>query len=794
MKLSRHFISFLLSALMLIGVVNVISASAKDFFDTRGKEFWLVFTPNYHSSNYYGSDSVYIYISAQCPAKGQIEACSSTGYITKSNFNINSANQTLTFSFAAEDYEIFGAAGTTDYQNQDESVAKQHFKITADTNISVYALTQANLTSDASLVLPKKALDVDYLVMTYPSDAFTENKNEDTPCQFSVLATEDNTNVVIYLSDNSFEHPAHDSLKVTLNAGESYLVQGNLNKDFSDLTGSEITANKKIAVFAGHQRATIPYSDDQHQQASRDCLYEQLTPVKVWGKSAFITPFPQFTNTGKYGTTDKFRILSCTDNTQININGASAGVFNKGQFYEGNLDNVKLVTANNPILAASFAKTSSYSSYAEEIGDPLMLINPPEEQYLNSYLIINAQSNDNSGFGMEKAFTNQYIVVTIPDTGISSLKIDNVLTGSQYFSHISNSAYSYANIPVKDGAHLVTANVKFGVSVCGFGLADSYGYLGGMCVTPLDFKVPEIYSTGSCLARNGVVTDSSDDDLGLREVVSLKDSNINCEVKIDTFALDAKLTHFSVSVNNPAEDAYYMIRATDDNGNIKYYDGMIPGNTIEISSVGDTNKSVLNFGNVMIGDVACDSIILHNYGHFQIVLNTAFTSRNKIVSIPPSQLPLMLNPGESKALYVCVAPLSADNKEYCDTLNLAYNCFGQQYTLKYKPGSFSDTVDTKCGLGLILTHAAVGRDYFESMVYPNPAASTYYIEYVAGDDAVGKITISDLSGKVIKEEIMKFYKGNNRVEKDASDIDNGYYIMKVSVNGIVIIHKLIINK
>ena len=613
-KYNLKVLLFIFALILLSGFPGVLKSY--DLFDTRGKEFWLAFTPNYHQT--VENDSLYIYISSQYATKGQIVGRKYNNQIEKIDFNITAPNKTLTFRFSPRDYEIVGTAGTHAYPSQDETVSNQYFKITADTNISVYALTQSTMSSDATIVLPIKALDVNYMILTYPSDCFDLNQNEDTPCQFAILATENNTNVKINLSDASTNKAKNDSISINLNAGDSYLVQGSLMKYYSDLSGTLIQSDKKIAVFSGHQRATIPLNSDQSRRSSRDCLYEQLTPVKVWGENSLIPPLPHLNNETATGN-DKFRILAYYDSTTVNINGISVKL-NKGEFYEGDLITAQVVTANRPILAASFKKTSSYSSYDISDGDPLMLLNPPKEQYVNSYLVINAQSVDKSQ-GTQKAFTHQYIVVTIPDTGIATLKMDNSPVNNSLFTAIGTTGYSYAQLQVADGTHSLNSNADFGVFVCGFGPANSYGYLGGMSVKPMDFDPPVIKIAGSCQSISGIISDSSSSDMGISSIVSPLDSDTNCTVTIDSFVQEARNVKFSVSVTDPSKDACYIIIATDIMGNKKIYKDYIAGNTIEILSFGSsTNNNQIDLGSFPIGTLACDSLKIHNYGAFPKIL------------------------------------------------------------------------------------------------------------------------------------------------------------------------------
>ncbi|MFN3781968.1 MAG: IgGFc-binding protein, partial [Candidatus Kapaibacteriota bacterium] len=295
--MKRIFLTFLFS--IVLTSFNVICQT----LDTKGNDFWLTFMPNYHNYKYHSnqlfrySDSVYIFISASEPTTGTIEYYDINGNPYSKNFSITDPRELYVFKLPFNDFELvgFNDMGQSWNQNMCEIPVKSSFHITTDKNVNVYAHSQGNKSSDAFLVIPTPSLGKEYIVLAYKSDGNFTSTNGRTPSEFAIVAIEDNTNIDIIPSVPTY---VNEDLRqnVTLNKGEVYLLQAKITREnpLADLTGTIINANKPIAVFAGHQRATLPVEDfSGPASASRDFLCEQLPPIQVWGRSAFIVPFPQ---------------------------------------------------------------------------------------------------------------------------------------------------------------------------------------------------------------------------------------------------------------------------------------------------------------------------------------------------------------------------------------------------------------------------------------------------------------------------------------------------------------------
>ena len=192
-------------------IVFLIIASAtlaKPDADSKGKDFWLSFMPNYHNnvesndpSLKYG-DSLYIFINAEQATKGKITYRDRYGIETIKNFEIINPAQLYTFKVSYYDYEIWGYNyhGRNWSNFQTEKPAPQSFHIETDEPVTVYAHSQAVTTSDAFLVLPVEAVGFEYYIMSYSSDGRDNvGAYARTPSQFLIVATQNQTTIQPWL-------------------------------------------------------------------------------------------------------------------------------------------------------------------------------------------------------------------------------------------------------------------------------------------------------------------------------------------------------------------------------------------------------------------------------------------------------------------------------------------------------------------------------------------------------------------------------------------------------------------
>lgn len=74
-----------------------------------------------------------------------------------------------------------------------------------------------------------------------------------------------------------------------------------------------------------------------------------------------------------------------------------------------------------------------------------------------------------------------------------------------------------------------------GIYVYGYGLANSYGYVGDMNFRAFDYRPPELVSIIKCDEIQGIWYDSTRGDTRLRSVVAPPDAQVNMRVTILPF-------------------------------------------------------------------------------------------------------------------------------------------------------------------------------------------------------------------------------------------------------------------
>lgn len=631
--MKRIAFALLFSILFVLTYLNVQSQT----LDSRGKDFWITFMPNFHNYKYHSnqlyrySDSIYIFISAEETTSGTIKYYDINGTPYSKNFTITDPRELYVFKLPFNDYELLGFndMGQEWKQNMDEVPVKLSFNITTDKYVNVYAHSQGNKSSDAFLVLPTPSLGKEYIVLAYKSDGYFQSANSRTPSQFAIVATEDNTNIDIIPSAPTNVN-GYLAQNVTLNKGEVYLVQAKISVDnlLSDLTGTIITANKPIAVFAGHQRATLPVEDFfGSSSSSRDFLCEQLPPIQAWGKSAFIVPFPQpkpITNLGK----DIFRVLAANDNTEVYLNNSLIARLNRSEYFEGSLQSAGTITANGPILVAQYKKTSNDGG-ATYISDPFMMIIPPKEQFIEKCRLVNIQAyeiQDNLQFG--KVYQEHYITLVVPQDALTSTYLDNNLISAALFQEIPNSNFYYTHVKVSEGTHFVSSSKPVGVYAYGYGPANSYGYIGGMYLRERDWMPPMLTKDSTYCFKKFLRFEETRDIDSWIDTIYLGENSSNVKMSIESnFKKGNKEVNVEIELIDPYSDGNFEIIVVDSSGNRAILTQEINGFTLK-HPAGKPNKYHLLLVNYSSGIPLLVNIPVNNFGRGSVNISEVKISSN----------------------------------------------------------------------------------------------------------------------------------------------------------------------
>ncbi|MGM0565768.1 MAG: T9SS type A sorting domain-containing protein [Bacteroidota bacterium] len=422
---------------------SLMHRAEKSAIDNKGTEFWLMMQRNYDTY----VRGMYLDITSDVETSG----------------NVSIPGQGFTQDFTATPGEITRITLPAEAQvTTSETIESKGIHIVANDEVAVYGLNLKEYTSDCFLSLPLDILSTQYLVMSYPNFTWT-GISESTLGQFAMVSPYDNNQITITPTTSTYNgSAAGEPIQVTLNQGETYQLRTAYNNDpENDLTGSIIQSTLPVALFAGNSCASIPTN-----YSACDIIVEQIPPVSTWGNNFVTYPLEGRENG------DTWRILSSQNNNEVYINGEYINTLNFGDFYETILTEPVTINSSKPVLVMQFSNGDDYDPGLANNGDPFMMLIPPEEQFMDAYTFATPS----------EGFAYNYVTITTPTEGISSLQLDGALVDPGWFTPIGSSGYSAAGIDIAVGSHTLvnTAGVPFGIYSYGFNGYDSYGYAGGL--------------------------------------------------------------------------------------------------------------------------------------------------------------------------------------------------------------------------------------------------------------------------------------------------------------------------
>jgi hypothetical protein len=495
---------------------------------TRGLDFWLAFIMNA------GGDAsvVTVYVSSDTNANFTVSV-PGLGFSQSSNVTAG----TITSIIVPIDAMLSTSDGIED----------RGIQVTSDQPISVYGLNQYPESTDASFILPTASLGQEYMVMSYES---IHAEIAGFGSEFGVVAVADTTTVTVTPSVTVGSRVAGTPYMFVLNQGETYQLRSSLTGPEGDLTGTIVESDKPVAVFGGVGAANVPTNSE-----AADHCFDQMPPVSAWGQRHFTVPL------GGRANGDTFRYLACQDNTSVFVDDVLVATLDSGEFLEQLLTSNSTVNADKPILVMQYANGKSFDNIT---GDPFMMMIPPFEQFLSNYIMATPASG----------FATNFVSIVAPSSAVSQLTIDGVPLDPALFTQIGTSTFMGCSVLIAPGSHHFQAPQPFGVFMYGFNSYDSYGYAGGMSLSPVATvqsleMTPETATrnTGQSVTLNARLLDQYTDPVA--------------GVRVD----------FAVTGSNPSTGT----GITDANGYASYtYTGMTGGQDTVVASVGNlTDQSVI---------------------------------------------------------------------------------------------------------------------------------------------------------------------------------------------------------
>ncbi|MDR0927118.1 MAG: IgGFc-binding protein [Ignavibacteria bacterium] len=427
----------------------------------------------------------------------------------------------------------------------------QAIHITSDKPISVYGLNRRKQTTDSFLAFPVEVLGTEYMIMSYYS--FTPEMQS----TFAIVATEDNTLIEITPTVNTSGGRAKGvPFQVTLNKGNMYQVGARNNsynnQNSRDLTGTVVKANKKIAVFGGHQCATVPYP----AVGACNVLVEQIPSVNTWGKNFYIGAF----ESRSFYT---YRVLASQDSTKVFEDTMLIAVLMKGQFVQKDSRKNIQITADKPVLVAQY---SQGSGNGDNVGDPMMILITPVQQYLRKYRFATPINGE----------WLHFVNVFVPTNAIGSFKVNGNPVPENTFKRFGTTKYSIAGIKLPYGSHTVECKEPFGLYCYGFGIQyingftgpdayDAYGAMGGQSFLdyqPVPDTIPPIVESILFNRKKAIqVSDDGRDDLGMSDITIVQSNNMAAD--IPNFTQGAPSVILNYTPISTLEAGSMVLRVTD---------------------------------------------------------------------------------------------------------------------------------------------------------------------------------------------------------------------------------------
>ncbi len=546
-------------------------------------------------------------------------------------------------------------------------IEKNSVLIKSDKIISVIGLSRTQSSAGAYLALPINVLDTNYIISNL------RNRNKENYAQISIVGIYDSTKINIKTKTK-----LKDSIINILDNPDFYVYNGDVlilsanEIDDSDFTGTLISSNFPISVFASHKRTSIPF-DHGYQ----DHIIEQVPPLSVLGIECYFTP----TKFPLEKSSVLSRIVSAFDSTKIKV-GTIDTVLNKFEFLEYKSNDPFVAIANKPVLFSQFEKSARLPLSK---GDPFLIYNTPKEQWLNNYTFYSSELLD---------FTEHWINIIIHSDGLSSLRIDNQQINLSIFNKIPNTNYYWAPISVLPGFHKVSSDSLFSLLVYGYGTIMSYGYSGGMKADRLlekilDNNVPQLKIQENCSTLLEITENNEyDSGIDIIEIIEFENLIIN----MTPYKKGDKLVNINLSLIDDIYDSYVVFNIYDIKGHHRSDTIHLHGFNISINFQSfEDSLFYLEF--------KCDTIRFVNLGNF--VSNFSFYFEdNTNISIPPSYHNMSLKPGQDTLIPLCVR--ASTSAEYVlDKLILLDTCDRKiHFEIKYSVESQSKAIDSRCGVKL----------------------------------------------------------------------------------------------
>lgn len=216
--------------------------------------------------------------------------------------------QPITFQMEANDSYVLDITAFIDIieNKPSKSVLDYGIKIVSTSEIMVYYEVSPGCNCNPDIFALKGRNSLGNFFIT-PFQSFN-NSGSGYFAGFSIVATEDDTEVNIVLTQDSEGFMAGEEFSINLNKGQTYSVKVSNNIGDESLSGTTISSNKNISVTIHEDSLSGPYG------GCADLVGDQLIPTELLGKEYIAVK-------GYLYGPDKVYVTAQYDNTIVQIDG-----------------------------------------------------------------------------------------------------------------------------------------------------------------------------------------------------------------------------------------------------------------------------------------------------------------------------------------------------------------------------------------------------------------------------------------------------------------------------------------
>jgi PKD repeat protein len=271
-------------------------------------------------------------------------------------------------------------------------------------------------------------------------------------------------------------------------------------------------------------------------------------------------------------------------------------------------------------------------------------------------------------------------------------------------------------------------------------------------------------------------------------------------------AIALSATDVRMPIASPSIPVDYTLTAVDANGCSGSATVHVePGTKVELAAQ-TTATGELELAEAATEKSTCRSVQITNHGLAPLVIDGDLLAHNRAFSIPPSQLPFVVAPGEERALEICYHPTTVAVER--DTLRFGRRCSVELPLLAHGLPSLM-TGDDMCGTGMILRRDA-GDDIGLKVSAPHPNPATVAVEFditistaSTGDSPVGRARLLDIYGNVvgvatyragasITDGEISYQQG--RVSVSVAELPSGTYFADIHAGGEHVVVPVIVRR